>query len=170
MTLADELNKLQALHEAGTLSAEEFQQAKSALLREQDAVAAWNSAEQAAAPPPPADRGHDTERDTRTWSVLLHISQFFWLVPFGGVLAPLVIWLIHRDRLPGIEPHFRAVVNWQLSALIYGICCIPLIFLLVGIPLLITLGLVALVYPVVGAIQAGDDKVWHYPPSIRFFR
>lgn len=169
MTLADELQKLQALHEGGSLSAEEFHQAKNALLREQEAAAAWNDAQGAPVPAPSAEYSQDTSRDTRTWSVLLHISQFFWLVPFGGILAPLVIWLIHKDRLPGIDAHFRAVVNWQLSALIYGICCIPLIFLLVGIPLLILLGLVALVYPVVGAIQAGDDKVWQYPPSIRFF-
>lgn len=173
MTLADELQKLQTLKESGTLTEEEFLQAKATLLKEQEATAAWNSSAalptpSAVPPPPPQPHATATSHDTRTWSVLLHISQFCWFIPLGGVIAPLVIWLIQKDRLPGIGPHFRAVMNWHLSALLYAVVCVPLVFVLVGIPILIALGVVAIVFPIMGAVKASRGECWRYPMSIPF--
>ena len=80
-----------------------------------------------------------------------------------------MIWLVQKDRLPGIDPHFRNLMNWALSLLIYCICCIPLIFVLVGIPLLIALGICGFVFPIMAAVKASQGEVWRYPLSIRFF-
>ncbi len=168
MTLTNELERLQAMREAGSLTEEEFLQAKSTLMRQQEASHTWNTG---AAPPPPVPPTvrRSTEDDTRTWSILLHVSQFAWFIPMGGLLAPLVIWLVQKERLPGLTPHFYAVMNWALSAIIYAICCIPLVFILIGFIPLIAIGVLSLIFPIVGAIKASNGEVWPYPLSIRFF-
>jgi len=41
--------------------------------------------------------------------------------------------------------------------------------ILVGFILIWVLGLLALIFPIIGAIKANDGEVWPYPLSIRFF-
>ena len=59
-------------------------------------------------------------------------------------------------------------MNFHLSLLIYSIVCIPLIFVLVGIALLVALWLAALVFAIVAAVKAGEGKDYAYPLTIRF--
>ena len=42
-------------------------------------------------------------------------------------------------------------------------------FILIGIPLLILLGVLCVVFPIIGAIKANDGIAWPYPGSYRFF-
>jgi uncharacterized protein len=39
----------------------------------------------------------------------------------------------------------------------------------IGLPMLLTLIVVAIVFPIIGAIKANDGEVWKYPLSIPFF-
>ena len=110
------------------------------------------------------------DRETRQWATALHLSQFAgYAIPFGGFVIPLLIWLLKRDSLPGIDAHGREVMNWILSELVYGLIFFLMIFILVGIPLLVLLGIVGVVFPVIAAIKASDGIQWRYPMSIRFF-
>jgi len=45
-----------------------------------------------------------------------------------------------------------------------------LIFVIIGIPLLLLLCLVGVIFPIIGGIKASDGQVWKYPLSITFFR
>jgi hypothetical protein len=58
----------------------------------------------------------------------------------------------------------------MISAIIYAIICIILMIVVIGIPLLFALGLVSLIFPIVGGIKASDGEVWPYPLSIKFFK
>jgi hypothetical protein len=49
----------------------------------------------------------------------------------------------------------KVVANWILSMLIYGTVCVILIFV-TGIPLLIVLALLGVIFPIIGGIKAGD--------------
>ena len=40
---------------------------------------------------------------------------------------------------------------------------------LIGIPLLLAVLVLSIVYPVIGAIKASGGRVWRYPFSINFF-
>jgi len=44
-----------------------------------------------------------------------------------------------------------------------------LFVVLIGIPLLIALAILAIVFPIVAAIKANNGQVWKYPLSIPFF-
>ncbi len=121
-------------------------------------------------PIPPADASparpsaHD-----RLWSVLCHLSYFFGIAVLSFVF-PLVVYLVMRDDSPYVTYHAREALNFHLSLVLYAICCIPLCFILVGIPLLIALGVTGLVCAIVAAVKASDGIYYRYPITIRFVR
>lgn len=111
----------------------------------------------------------EAERD-RSWLVLLHLSEFLgYLVPFAGFIAPVVIWMVMKDEWPEMDRHGRHALNWILSSTIYLIASVLLCLVLVGIPLLILLSVLLIVFPIVGAVKASQGVEWKYPLSIRFF-
>ncbi|GAB4180212.1 MAG: hypothetical protein Kow0020_16180 [Wenzhouxiangellaceae bacterium] len=111
-----------------------------------------------------------SDKDLRTWATLLHLSLLAGLiVPLGGLIVPVVIYLLKKDELPGLEPHWHVVLNWMISALIYAAISFVLIIIVIGIFMLWALGLLCLIFPIIGAIKANEGVVWPYPLSIRFF-
>lgn len=117
----------------------------------------------------PQSGNHDQE--TRMWAMILHLSLFAgYIVPLAGLVAPIVIWQVKKEALPGIDIHGKIVVNWIISALIYGLVFGILTLVLIGIPLLIALGVVAIIFPIVGGIKANNGEVWKYPLTIQFLK
>jgi uncharacterized Tic20 family protein len=41
--------------------------------------------------------------------------------------------------------------------------------LIIGIPLLVAVAVLSIVFPIVAAIKASNGEVWKYPLTIRFF-
>ncbi len=109
------------------------------------------------------------ERDFRQWAMFLHFSVLLGLVvvPIAGWIAPIVIWQIKKDEFPEIDEHGRIVVNWMISSFIYGIVSFFLIFLVIGIPMMAALGVVSVVFPLIGGIKANQGEIWPYPLSLR---
>jgi hypothetical protein len=166
MTLADELTKLQQLRESGSLTDEEFQQAKARLLDTEPPLSP--SPPQ---PPSPAAVLVDPEREARQWAFFLHLSQYaHTLLPLGGLILPIVLWQIKKDDYPSIDAHGKNVVNWAISMFIYFVIAVPLCFILVGIPLVVILGLAALICPLIGAIKANNGEIWTYPGTIHVLK
>ena len=114
--------------------------------------------------------GGDAQRQPRRWAMLLHLSQLAHFVPPLGVVLPILIWQIKKSDLPEINAHGKIVVNWMISALIYAIACVLLRFVLIGFPLLMVLGVLVIVFPVIGALKANNGELWKYPLSIAFFK
>jgi len=103
-------------------------------------------------------RGND-----KIWSILCHLSTFVG-VPF---LLPLVVYLAMRHESEYVACNAREALNFHISLLIYSICCIPLVFIIVGIPLLVILWLFGLVMAIVAAFKASDGSCYRYPLTIR---
>jgi len=132
--------------------------------------------------PPIQSAGIQTNTSTtRSWEVLCHLSSLVALigVPFGNVLGPLIVWLIKRDASPGVDAHGKEAVNfhlswtlyWLISTTVVGILCVFLIGLLL-VPFLILAYLVGipamLILSVIGAVKAGNGRLYRYPLTIRF--
>jgi uncharacterized Tic20 family protein len=110
-----------------------------------------------------------TTKDERTWAMLCHLSTLAgFVIPFGNIVGPLVMWTIKKDEFPLVEDQGKEALNFQISMTIYIIAAVILIFLLVGIPLLIGLGLFDLIVTVIAAINANDGVKYRYPLCIRF--
>lgn len=108
--------------------------------------------------------------DERTWGMLCHLLALTGLVgiPFGSILGPMVMWLVKKNDSPYVDHHGREAMNFGISTLIYAIACIPLCFVLIGIPMLIALGIFWLVMVIMSAVKANDAKPVRYPLTIRF--
>jgi len=106
----------------------------------------------------------------RTWAMAIHLTQLLnFVVPLAGIIAPIVIWQIQKEKMPALDVHGKIVVNWMLSLLIYVAISGVLIFLLIGFPLLMLLGALGVIFPIIGGIKANQGEAWRYPGSIRFF-
>ena len=102
--------------------------------------------------------------------MFIHLSLLSgFVIPLGGLLVPIILWQLKKDEFPSSNAHGYVVVNWLLSALIYGIVCFILTFIVIGILGYIALAIVAVVFPIIGGIKANDGELWEYPLSIRFF-
>jgi uncharacterized protein len=114
-------------------------------------------------PPPPVmpPKGND-----KIWSILSHLSSFVGL-PF---LLPLVVYLAMRGDSDYVASNAREALNFHLSLLIYGLCCIPLVFIVVGVPLLIIMAIGSLIFAVIAAVKASDGSVYHYPLTLRLVK
>ncbi|HET8736164.1 MAG TPA: DUF4870 domain-containing protein [Pricia sp.] len=104
--------------------------------------------------------------------VITHLSQLLtYVTGFGGLLVPLIIWLTHKDRIAGMDEHGKAIVNFQLSILLFTVLSIPAILLLgLGILSLIFIGIIAFVLPVVNAVRASNGETPSYFMTLRFIR
>jgi uncharacterized Tic20 family protein len=82
----------------------------------------------------------------------------------------MIVYLVMRTDSPYTTHHAREALNFHLSLLLYALVCIPLCFILVGIPLLIAIGITGIVCSIVAAIKASNGVYYQYPISIRFVR
>ena len=122
-------------------------------------------------PPPEPAAGPDPEQETKTWAMILHLSLLSGLVvPMAGLIVPVIIYVIKKDSLPGLTPHANVVFNWMVSAVIYAIVSIVLIFVIIGFLTLFAVAVLSIVFPIIGAIKASEGEVWPYPLSIPMFK
>lgn len=138
-------------------------------------------AEQPALPPEEAPEPSDIvpafedtqelAQDEKTWAALSHASILLALVSGGplGPIAALVIWLVKKDESAYIANQAMqalvyqvavSIVNWimwlgigLLSAVVIGLCCIPLGLLV---------SLACLLYGVYGAYECSLGKDFRY--------
>jgi uncharacterized Tic20 family protein len=165
MNVADELQKLQQLRDSGTLTEDEFVQAKAKLLQGSETHRSGQQGFYS------RDSSQDIERQARQWAMFLHLSQLAgFAVPIAGLVVPIVLWQMKKEELPGIDEHGKVVMNWIISEIIYGIASLLLMLVLIGIPLLIALGIVGIIFPILGGIKANNGELWPYPLSIRFLK
>jgi uncharacterized Tic20 family protein len=165
MNVADELQKLEQLRQSGAINNDEFVLAKAKILKE--------TSESGSVGPSVGIKlsSSEIEQQTRQWAMFLHLSVLAGLVvPVAGLVVPIVIWQIQKASLPGIDVHGKNAVNWIISALIYFVCCIPLFFVIIGIPLVIALMVLNIVFPIIAGIKANNGEVWKYPLAITFFK
>ena len=110
-------------------------------------------------------------RNQNQMAMFLHLSLLAGLiVPFAGFVLPILIWQLKKEEMPELDPHGKVVVNWIISSLIYAAVMFVLVFVLIGIPLLIALAVLGIIFTIVGGIKDNDGIVWKYPLSIAFLR
>lgn len=102
--------------------------------------------------------------------VITHLSQLLDLVTIvGGFVVPLILWLVKRDEVIGMDQHGKSILNFRISMFIYLLMCIPLV-LFFGLGLLgfLLIGIFYLIFPIINAIKASNNQAPNYPLSIQF--
>ncbi len=82
--------------------------------------------------------------------MLCHLSALAgFIIPFGNVLGPLLVWQIKKNEFPSVVEHGKAALNFQLTVLIV---------LLVGVVAAVLLSFVCvgfLLFPLIAIIGLG---------------
>ena len=155
MGLVEELEKLKDLKQNGAISDDEYEEAKARILDRKSNEFKYEN---------------KVHIDENMWGMFIHLSQFCgYIVPFAGLITPIVLWQIKKKESRILDQHGRIVINWIITAFLIGILFGLLCFVFIGIPLLIMLGLVGIIFPIIGGIKANSGEIWKYPCSIEFF-
>lgn len=95
--------------------------------------------------------------------VLPHVLGLFF-----GFVGPLIVFLVAEKKK--MKDHAREALNWQLSVLLYGVIVLPLVFIFVGIPLLVLIYILAIIFPIIASVKAAEGAFYKYPVTIRFLK
>mgnify|MGYP001825590813 CR=1 FL=1 len=109
----------------------------------------------------------ELQRQTNQWAMFIHFSMLAgWVIPLAGIVVPILLWQLKKDELPGIEPHAHVVMNWIVSSLVYAVICYVLILIVIGVFGFLILGILTVIYAIVGGIKANDGELWEYPGTL----
>ena len=103
--------------------------------------------------------------DVYSTLALLHLSGLFILI-----LPPIFIWIWKKEELKEYEQHFKDVMNFQLSILLYILVALLLGLVVIGIVLLPLIGIYSTVIIIVNALKVMSDKPYQYYGNIRFIK
>jgi uncharacterized protein len=154
----EQIEKLNELKEKGMITEAEYQRAKEKIL----------ASEPVGKPGEPIPVAVKT--DKYDYAMMMHMAQFAYLfVPLLGLIIPFVMWQLRQNDDDYINQQGKVVMNWALSFLIYAVICWVLMLILIGFVLMAVLYLIAIVFIIMGSINASKGVVKNYPLSIRFF-
>ncbi len=120
-------------------------------------------------PQPPPD-----SPEARRWITILHLSALagFVFVGVGQVLGPLIVWLLKKNDVPGLDAAGKEVLNFQISwtlwwFLSWGFVAIGWCLILpLAAPIVLLVAWVA--FGANGAIKASNGAPCDFPLTIRF--
>jgi uncharacterized Tic20 family protein len=109
------------------------------------------------------------DKETRTWAMLLHLSLLAgYVIPLAGLVAPIIIWQIKKDELPGIDAHGKMALNFIISMFLYSLIAFVLTFVVIGVFLFFVLAAAGVIMPIIAGIKANNGELWNYPLVIKF--
>ena len=111
-------------------------------------------------------------KEEQNWAMFCHLAALVgFVIPFGNIVGPLVVWLIKRGEMPLVDTHGKEALNFQISVTIAILICIPLMFVLIGIPLMFAIGLAALILTIMAAVKISNGNLdYQYPFAIRLLK
>jgi uncharacterized protein len=124
------------------------------------------------APPPPPMPPDSPE--VRRWITITHLSALagFVIPSLGQILGPLIVWLLKKNDVPGLDAAGREVLNFQISWTLWW--ALSWVFVAIGWCLIVPLAgpIVLLVAWVLvaanGAIKVSNGEAVRFPLTIRF--
>lgn len=145
---------------------------------------------------PPSASAPTTRSDDTTLAVLAHAGTLAgYIIPFGNILAPLLILLTRGKTSPLVEDHAKESLNFQISLTLYALVALAILFVLfIAGALAMTMGpmgdesvpffalfmmffpaylLVAafeLIVIVLASVRASKGQRYRYPLTIRLVR
>ena len=119
------------------------------------------------------------ESEARTWAMLAHILAVVAALFSGGTIAfiaPLMVWLIYKERSALVAHHGKDNLNLQITVLVGGVAAVLLGLLMMVIGLFITLplwglyALYAFIMMIVAGIKANQGEYYSIPFKFNFIK
>lgn len=127
--------------------------------------------------PPPPEQPYGprplSQSDERTWAILAHIGPLLVAAVTGGtlgLLAPLIIWLVLRDRSAFVADQAKEALNFQITLLIVVVVGWITVMILVGWLILVAAWIIGLVLAIIAAITVNRYEAYRYPITLRLVK
>jgi uncharacterized protein len=109
----------------------------------------------------------ESSKDDRTMAMLCHLGGI--LLSF---LVPLIIWLMKKDQSKFVDDQGKEALNFQLTlvigyALATVLTCVTFGF---GIVIFPVVGIVSLIFGIMGGLAANRGERYRYPFAIRLIK
>jgi uncharacterized Tic20 family protein len=102
--------------------------------------------------------------DEKTMAMVCHLlGRVGYVIPFGNIVAPLVLWQMKKEGSAYIDYHGKEAVNFQIALTVYIFIAALTIMVLIGFVLAPLVGIAGLVLMVIAAIKAKDGENYRYP-------
>jgi len=105
-----------------------------------------------------------TESDEKTWGIIANIS-----IPFFWFLGPLIAYLMYKDRSEWLKRVSTETLNFSILFSIAQLVGWITAFITFGLINLVV-GIVALVFCILGTIAASKHEFYKYPVNVRFIK
>jgi uncharacterized Tic20 family protein len=99
-----------------------------------------------------------------------------WAGNIGFFIGPLVIWLMKKDTMPFVNDQAKEALNFAITVSIAFVALLILTVMTLGIgalltvPLMLIIGVTALVFIVMAAIKANEGVAYRYPFALRLIK
>lgn len=100
--------------------------------------------------------------DEKLWSTLSHIS-----IPFIGVVGPLIVYLVFKDRGPFVKANAIESLNFSILYTVVQLVCTALTAVVIGGVLLPLVFIGGLVMCIMAAVAANKGETYRYPVNWR---
>lgn len=143
--------------------------------------------ESAPPPPPPAPdppaHASGISAEERQWAMFAHLSALLgalvtagWAASIGCFIGPLVIWLLKKETMPFAGEQAREALNFNITLagimlvlFLFGLLTLGIGFI-ISLPLMLIIGIAALVFIIIAAIKSNDGVRYRYPVALRLVK
>jgi uncharacterized Tic20 family protein len=105
-----------------------------------------------------------TEAEDRQWASFAHL---------GGILSflpSLIIWLIFKDRGAFTNTEAKEALNFQITLAIGYVIASVLTVVVIGVILFPVLGILSIIFSILGFLKAKDGIAYRYPFALRLIK
>ncbi len=111
------------------------------------------------------------DKQEKTFAIFCHLGAFAgYLLPFGNILAPLIIWLVKKNEMPFVDDQGKESLNFQISITIYFLIAALLTLIAIGFIVIIALAIFDIVMVIIATVKANNGEKYRYPLTIRFIK
>ena len=99
------------------------------------------------------------------WAIFAHLGGVFltWLVP-------LIVYLAFRDKSAFITDHAKEALNFQITLFLGYVISGFLAMIIIGVFTAMALGILSVIFAIMGAVAASHHQGYRYPLNIRFIK
>lgn len=118
--------------------------------------------------------------DERQWAMFAHLSSLLGGLLTSGwggfFIGPLIIWLVKKETMPFVDDQGKEALNFSITVSIICVVLMMMTFMTLGIgalltiPLMMAVGITALVFVIIAAIKSHEGVRYRYPVSLRLVK
>lgn len=113
--------------------------------------------------------GAEPQQNERDYAMFLHLSALSgFVIPFGSLLGPVIMWIIKKDESAFIDAHGKRAIDFHISFLIVAIIGAVLTMVCVGFIILLAAFIVWIIGIVQAVMAAKAGQLYRYPCSFAF--